>query len=179
MEGDTPKETQLFILGEKGRSQLQRDMRASICATVTGARGGDAAVCHLVFLLMLCGSRGHARRASLPPSCVPLCLCARQGGGRTRLAPHPSAPPSPLPHTLPPLPRTLPHAHAETQKVRITYAEACAIAEEVLHTEYDTARIIFNRFVTAISYKPTLATVLSPDVSERGGVCERGVWACV
>ena len=26
------------------------------------------------------------------------------------------------------------------------------------------ARIVFNRFVSAISFKPTIATVLSPDV---------------
>jgi hypothetical protein len=26
-------------------------------------------------------------------------------------------------------------------------------------------RVIYNKFVSAISYKPTIATVLSPDVS--------------
>ena len=36
---------------------------------------------------------------------------------------------------------------------------------QLLKTEYDTGRIVFNRFVSAISQKPTIATVLSPDVS--------------
>jgi F0F1-type ATP synthase gamma subunit len=35
-----------------------------------------------------------------------------------------------------------------------------AIAEELLKTEYDAVRIIFNRFQSAISFKPTIATVL-------------------
>lgn len=39
------------------------------------------------------------------------------------------------------------------------------MAEELLKTEFDAAHLIFNRFKSAISYKPTLATVLSPDVS--------------
>jgi F0F1-type ATP synthase gamma subunit len=43
--------------------------------------------------------------------------------------------------------------------------QASAVAEEILKTEYDAARIIFNRFHSAISFKPTIATVLSPDVS--------------
>ena len=42
--------------------------------------------------------------------------------------------------------------------------QACYLAEEVLKTEYDAARIIFNRFQSAISFKPTISTVLSPDV---------------
>ena len=59
--------------------------------------------------------------------------------------------------------------------MKITYAEASAIAEEILRTEYDNARIIFNRFTSAISFKPTLATVLSPDVSRCKDVW---VWVC-
>lgn len=42
-----------------------------------------------------------------------------------------------------------------------------AIAEELIKTEYDAARIIFNRFHSAISFKPTVATVLSPDALEK------------
>lgn len=38
------------------------------------------------------------------------------------------------------------------------------MAEELLKTEYDAARVIYNRFKSAIAYKPTIATVLSPDV---------------
>lgn len=36
-----------------------------------------------------------------------------------------------------------------------------------MKTEYDAARIIFNRFHSAISFKPTVATVLSPDALEK------------
>jgi F0F1-type ATP synthase gamma subunit len=43
--------------------------------------------------------------------------------------------------------------------------QASGVAEEVLKTEFDAARIIYNRFKSAIAYKPTIATVLSPDVS--------------
>lgn len=39
------------------------------------------------------------------------------------------------------------------------------MAEELLKTEFDAAHLIYNRFKSAIAYKPTLATILSPDVS--------------
>lgn len=42
-----------------------------------------------------------------------------------------------------------------------------AIADDLLKTEYDVVRIIFNRFTSAISFKPTVATVLSPDALEK------------
>jgi F0F1-type ATP synthase gamma subunit len=64
---------------------------------------------------------------------------------------------------------------ADTAKVRITFPQACAIADDVLKTEYDTVRIIFNRFASAIAYKPTIATVLSPDVSGRMNKCMAGL----
>lgn len=56
---------------------------------------------------------------------------------------------------------------SETQKVKLTFPQACSIAEEILKTEYDVSRVVFNRFVSAISQKPTVATVLSPDALER------------
>ncbi|KAK9834034.1 hypothetical protein WJX81_004869 [Elliptochloris bilobata] len=52
-------------------------------------------------------------------------------------------------------------------KVRITYAQASTIAEELLKTEYDAARLVFNRFQSAISFKPTITTVLSPNALEK------------
>jgi F-type H+-transporting ATPase subunit gamma len=52
-------------------------------------------------------------------------------------------------------------------KVRITFSQACGVAEELLKTEFDAAHLIFNRFKSAIAYKPTLATVLSPDSLEK------------
>ena len=39
------------------------------------------------------------------------------------------------------------------------------MAEELLKTEYDAVRLVYNRFVSAIAFKPTIATILSPDVS--------------
>lgn len=39
------------------------------------------------------------------------------------------------------------------------------VADELLKTDFDAARIIYNRFGSAISFKPTIATILSPDVS--------------
>jgi F-type H+-transporting ATPase subunit gamma len=42
--------------------------------------------------------------------------------------------------------------------------QVSAVAEDLLKTEYDAVRIIYNRFVSAISFKPTIATILSPDV---------------
>ena len=47
--------------------------------------------------------------------------------------------------------------------------QAASIADEVLKTEYDAARILFNRFHSAISFKPTITTVLSPDVRSPPG----------
>jgi F0F1-type ATP synthase gamma subunit len=50
---------------------------------------------------------------------------------------------------------------------------------QVLKTEFDSARILYNRFVSAIAQKPTIATVLSPDVSRStvppgaAGMCRR------
>jgi F-type H+-transporting ATPase subunit gamma len=56
---------------------------------------------------------------------------------------------------------------ADTGKVRHTFPMACAVAEDILKTEYDVTRIIFNRFVSAIAQKPTIATVLSPNALEK------------
>ena len=81
---------ELVIVGEKGRAQLQRDMRENIYATI-----------------------------------------------------------------------------ADTGKVRHTFPMACAVAEDILKSEYDVTRIIFNRFVSAIAQNPTIATVLSPDALEK------------
>lgn len=55
----------------------------------------------------------------------------------------------------------------DTTKAKITFAMASSVADEILKTEYDAARIIFNRFHSAISFKPTIATILSPDALEK------------
>jgi F-type H+-transporting ATPase subunit gamma len=56
---------------------------------------------------------------------------------------------------------------ADTGKIKHTFPIACAVAEDILKTEYDVTRVIFNRFVSAIAQKPTIATVLSPDALEK------------
>lgn len=84
------KENSIFVVGEKGRGQLQRDQADKIAATV-----------------------------------------------------------------------------ADTAKGRITFALASSIAEEILKTEFDAARVIFNRFGSAIAFKPTISTVVSPETLER------------
>lgn len=45
-----------------------------------------------------------------------------------------------------------------------TKPQAANVAEEILKTEYDAVRLVFNRFRSAISYLPTIATVVSPEV---------------
>lgn len=47
----------------------------------------------------------------------------------------------------------------------MTPVQASSVADDLLKTEYDAARVIFNRYHSAISFKPTVSTVLSPDVS--------------
>lgn len=56
---------------------------------------------------------------------------------------------------------------ADVGKVRVTFPLAAAVADILLKTEFDAARLVFNRFVSAISFKPTIATVLSPAALER------------
>jgi F-type H+-transporting ATPase subunit gamma len=43
--------------------------------------------------------------------------------------------------------------------------QASLIAEEILRQQGDAVRVIFNKFYSAISFRPTLATVLNADVS--------------
>ncbi|KAL6755332.1 F1F0 ATP synthase, subunit G, mitochondrial [Haematococcus lacustris] len=55
----------------------------------------------------------------------------------------------------------------DTYKVRVTFAQASLIAEELLKTNPDVVRIVYNKFRSAISFKPTVATVLMPDLIEK------------
>lgn len=55
------------------------------------------------------------------------------------------------------------HRHDSTTDV--LGMQICGIAEDLLKTEYDALRIVYNQFGSAVSYRPTIATVLSPDVS--------------
>eukprot|EP00963_Diacronema_lutheri_P014019 scaffold2857_cov344-Pavlova_lutheri.AAC.27 len=51
---------------------------------------------------------------------------------------------------------------ADMAKVNLNFSVASYVAEEVLKTEYDAVRILFNRFESAIKFTPTIVTVLSP-----------------
>lgn len=42
--------------------------------------------------------------------------------------------------------------------------QASLIAEEVIREKADSVRVLFNKFHSAISFKPTMATVLSAEV---------------
>lgn len=63
---------------------------------------------------------------------------------------------------------------AETYKDRVTFSQASLIAEEVLRENADAVRVLFNKFHSAISFKPTMATVLSPTGVERQLATEQG-----
>jgi len=56
---------------------------------------------------------------------------------------------------------------ADTYKQKVTFAQASMIAEEVLAAKPEAVRVIFNKFRSAISYKPTVATVLGAEALER------------
>uniref|UniRef100_A0A7S3RAQ1 ATP synthase subunit gamma n=1 Tax=Dunaliella tertiolecta TaxID=3047 RepID=A0A7S3RAQ1_DUNTE len=51
----------------------------------------------------------------------------------------------------------------------INFAQASLIAEELLkqNPEAEVFRILYNKFVSAIAFKPTVATVMMPNVMER------------
>ena len=63
---------------------------------------------------------------------------------------------------------------AETYKTRVTFPQASLIAEEVLKAGPDAVRVLFNKFHSAITFKPTVATVLSAARAEAQLTGEQG-----
>lgn len=56
----------------------------------------------------------------------------------------------------------------ELQKNFLNYTQVSVIADDILkNVEYDALRIVFNKFQSVVSFLPTTATVLSPEVVER------------
>lgn len=51
-----------------------------------------------------------------------------------------------------------------------SFLQASAVSEEILKTEYDSVRLMYTSFKSAISFKPTIATVLSPETLEKSEV---------
>lgn len=62
----------------------------------------------------------------------------------------------------------------ETYKLRVTFGQASLIAEEVLKSNPEAVRVLFNKFRSAIAFKPTVATVLTPAVSAGGSASGAG-----
>ncbi|CAI5500251.1 unnamed protein product [Closterium sp. Naga37s-1] len=53
---------------------------------------------------------------------------------------------------------------ADTQKQGINFTQTSMIVDEILkNVEFDTARIIYNRFNSVVAFVPTVSTVLSPE----------------
>lgn len=56
----------------------------------------------------------------------------------------------------------------ELQKNPLSYTQVSVIADDILkNVEYDALRIVFNKFQSVVSFIPTMASVLSPEVVER------------
>ncbi|KAJ8752720.1 hypothetical protein K2173_007030 [Erythroxylum novogranatense] len=56
----------------------------------------------------------------------------------------------------------------ELQKNPLNYTQVAVLADDILkNVEYDALRIVFNKFQSVVSFLPTIATVLSPEVVEK------------
>jgi len=61
----------------------------------------------------------------------------------------------------------------DTTKQPLTFGTASAIADEIMAQNAPKTQLVFNRFASAISFKPTVATVLSSEELEKAA--EEGV----
>jgi len=50
-----------------------------------------------------------------------------------------------------------------------TFVQASMVAEKVLESGFEKAQIVFNQYKSAIAFKPTITTVLSPEALEKVG----------
>ncbi|XP_030939053.1 ATP synthase subunit gamma, mitochondrial-like [Quercus lobata] len=56
----------------------------------------------------------------------------------------------------------------ELQKNPLNYTQVSVLADDILkNVEYDALRVVFNKFQSVVSFIPTTATVLSPEIVER------------
>eukprot|EP00250_Pteridium_aquilinum_P008300 c17833_g1_i1 orf=235-1230(+) len=56
----------------------------------------------------------------------------------------------------------------DTQKMPINFTEISMIADEILkNVEFDAIKMVYNKFVSVVSFVPTVATVLSPEAIEK------------
>jgi len=63
-------------------------------------------------------------------------------------------------------PDQIEYTATEATKQAITFATVSAVAEDIMKSDFDASRIVFNKFKSAISFLPTVATVLSPEAIE-------------
>ncbi|KAL6854330.1 hypothetical protein ACP4OV_019233 [Aristida adscensionis] len=57
---------------------------------------------------------------------------------------------------------------SELQKNPINYTQIAVLADDILkNVEFDALRVVFNKFHSVISFKPTMTTILSPEVMEK------------
>jgi hypothetical protein len=71
----------------------------------------------------------------------------------------------PTPITNPSPTHAVTSAQSHFFLVLLPHLQASLIAEELLRHNPEVVRIVYNKFRSAISFKPTLATVLMPEVS--------------
>lgn len=56
----------------------------------------------------------------------------------------------------------------ELQKNPLNYTQVSALADDILkNVEFDALRLVFNKFQSVVSFIPTMATILSPEVIEK------------
>lgn len=48
--------------------------------------------------------------------------------------------------------------------------QASLIAEELMKNSPDAVQVLFNKFRSAIAFKPTIATILTPEVGAAQGI---------
>ncbi|TVU30733.1 hypothetical protein EJB05_22369 [Eragrostis curvula] len=57
---------------------------------------------------------------------------------------------------------------SELQKNPINYTQIAVLADDILkNVEFDALRVVFNKFHSVISFKPTMTTILSPEAMEK------------
>jgi F-type H+-transporting ATPase subunit gamma len=70
-------------------------------------------------------------------------------------------------------PKQVSNVVVDTTKMPLTFSTACAIADTIMEENAPKTQLVFNRFASAISFKPTIATVLSSEELEKAA--EEGV----
>nr|UER43510.1 gamma subunit of Mt ATP synthase [Viscum album] len=65
-------------------------------------------------------------------------------------------------------PKNIQMVLTELQKIPLNYTQISVLADDILkNVEYDSLRVIFNKFKTALTYFPAVVTIFSPEILER------------